>query len=333
MSKEQHASTSSHAYNRLSPDRVLDAVESLGMVTDARILALNSYENRVYQVGIDEETPIIAKFYRPHRWSKEQILEEHQFLLELTEAELPVVSPMIINGETLHSFDGFDFTLFPRQGGHMPEPGQLDQLFRMGQFLGRIHAIGASKTFQHRPALNIRQWGQESRDYLLENNAIPLTLVNAYDKITQELIKIMTDSWREDFVKIRLHGDCHMSNILWRDDHPHFVDFDDARSGPMIQDIWLLISGDRTEKLIQLEEIVEGYNEFNEFPLAQLSQIEILRTLRIMNYSAWLARRWSDPAFPLHFPWFNTERYWGEHILELKEQLSALQEPALTMLR
>jgi Ser/Thr protein kinase RdoA (MazF antagonist) len=323
----------SHPYHRLTPDSVIDAVESLGLLSDARIFPLNSYENRVYQVGIEEAPPLIAKFYRPNRWTTEQILEEHQFTYELADAALPVVKPLMYNNQTLHQFDEFKFALFPRQGGRMPEPGHLHQLFRMGQFLGRMHAVGAAKPFIHRPILDINEWGLGSREFLLTTQSLPAYLLKAYAQISEELINCMNDLWRDDFKPIRLHGDCHMGNILWRDDHPHFVDFDDARSGMMMQDIWLLISGNRYEKCTQLEEIVEGYNEFNDFPLSQLSQIEILRTLRIMNYSAWLARRWTDPAFPHHFPWFNTEKYWGEHILELKEQLSALQEPSLTLIR
>jgi len=323
-----------HPYNDLKPEIVIDAVESLGILSDARIFPLNSYENRVYQVGVEEGTPIIAKFYRPHRWSEEAILEEHQYTWELFDQELPVVPPVKDdNGVTLHQYNGFHFSIFKRQGGHAPELDNMDSLFLMGRYLGRMHAIGAKEKFKHRPTITIDEWAVASRAFLLDNGFIPKSLLPAYETLSQDLITKVKNIWQQcpDLKLFRIHGDCHGGNVLWRNDLPHFVDFDDCRNGPAIQDIWLLLSGDRQQRIAQLSEIVEGYNEFFDFEPSQIKLIEPLRTLRIMNYSAWLAKRWTDPAFPHHFPWFNTERYWAEHILELREQLAILDEEPLKL--
>jgi len=324
----------SHPYNDLKPETVIDAVESLGILSDARIFPLNSYENRVYQVGVEEDTPIIAKFYRPYRWSEQAIMEEHQFSWELFDHELPVVPPIKDeNGKTLHEYNGFQFSIFKRQGGHAPELDNLDSLFLIGRYLGRMHAVGAQASFQHRPTITVDEWGISSREFLLSHDFIPRELKLAYETLSQDLISRVSAIWNRlpDLKTFRVHGDCHGGNMLWRNDLPHFVDFDDCRNGPAIQDIWLLLSGDRHQKTAQLSEIVEGYNEFFDFEPSQLILVEALRTLRIMNYSAWLAKRWNDPAFPHHFPWFNTERYWAEHILELREQLAALDEEPLRL--
>lgn len=321
-----------HPYENLTPDLVIDAVESLGLLSDQRIFPLNSYENRVYQVGIEDDTPLIAKFYRPQRWSREAILEEHAFARELLEHELSAVAPMCLEEKTLHHFKGFDFALFPRQGGYAPELDNPDTIFRLGRNIGRLHQIGSARPFEHRRHINIEVWAEDSRAYLMENNFISASLMPAYESLTRDLIQKMKVRWQEtEFSPIRLHGDCHIGNILWRDDLAHFVDFDDCLMGPAIQDIWLLFSGDRAQQTAQLSEFVEGYEEFFEFSPVQLNLIETLRTLRMMHYAAWLARRWTDPAFPMHFPWFNTERYWSEHILELREQLANLDEAPLKL--
>jgi Ser/Thr protein kinase RdoA (MazF antagonist) len=322
-----------HPYEQLTPDLVLDAIESTGLITDARILALNSYENRVYQVGIEGGSPLIAKFYRPARWSDAQILEEHQFTQALKELEISVVPPMIDEqGQSLRDFKGFRFALYPRQGGHAPNLDDFDALLSLGRTLGRIHALGQARAFAHRPALDIQTFGHESYRYLLEHDFLPASLRESYRTLGADLLARCDSQLRRvSYRTIRLHGDCHPGNILWRDEVPHFVDFDDARMGPAIQDLWMLLSGEREQQTAQLSEILEGYREFCEFDLAELQLIEALRALRIMHYSAWLARRWTDPAFPKHFPWFNTERYWGEHILELREQLAALNEPPLVI--
>ena len=323
---------SSHPFEKLTPDAVIDAVESTGIISDARILALNSYENRVYQVGVEDADPLIAKFYRPERWSREQILEEHSFSLELADLEIPVVPPIVIGDSTLAEFAGFKFALFKRRGGRSPDLS-LDNLLIMGRFIGRLHAAGAIKSFQHRRTMTLEYFAEDSAQYLLENNFIPQDLRPAYSTLAQDLIKRIQDVFASARApaQIRIHGDCHMGNVLWRDDMPHFVDFDDTMTGPAIQDLWMLLSGDRQEKLAQLSELIDGYNEFYDFNPGELVLIESLRTMRLMHYSAWLARRWDDPAFPLAFPWFNSESYWAGHILELREQLSALDEPALVL--
>lgn len=323
----------SHAYELLTPDLVLDAVESSGLLTDARVLALNSYENRVYQVGIEGSAPLIVKFYRPERWSDAQIQEEHDFTQALHELDLSVVPPLRdAQGASLREHAGFRFALYPRQGGHAPNLDDYDALLSLGRVLGRIHALGQTRPFTHRPTLDVESYARESYEFLLANDFIPASLRESYRTLGADLISQLENTFaRVPFTPIRLHGDCHPGNILWRDEAPHFVDFDDARNGPAIQDLWMLLSGERDQQTLQLAEILEGYREFCDFDLAQLPLIEALRSLRLMHYAAWLARRWSDPAFPRHFPWFNTERYWGEHILELREQLAALQEPPLVI--
>ncbi|MEQ9396151.1 serine/threonine protein kinase [Haliea sp.] len=323
-----------HPYDRLTPDRVIDAVESAGYPCDARLLALNSYENRVYQVGIDDAEPLIAKFYRPGRWRDEQIEEEHAFSLELQDAEISVVAPLVdASGNSLHSFEGFRFALFPRRGGYPPELDNLDSLLVLGRTLGRIHAVGASARFSHRPTLNIEDMLTRNRDYLLEN-FIPRDLQPAYSTLTRDLLTEITAIYGKvrEADLIRVHGDCHVGNILWRDDCAHFVDLDDCCMAPAVQDLWMCLSGERHERELQLAELVEGYNEFFDFEPRQLRWIESLRTLRVINYAGWLAKRWNDPAFPRSFTWFNSERYWANHILELREQLSALQEEPLRLL-
>lgn len=323
-----------HPYQRLTPERVLDAVESVGIRTDARVLALNSYENRVYQIGVEDGPPVIVKFYRPERWSRAQILEEHAFATELADLEIPVVPPLPLNGsDTLYDFDGFSFAVFERLAGRAPDLDNLDNLLVMGRFVGRVHLVGATKHFQTRNELTVERFAVESRDYLLNNHFIPDSLVKAYDTLSSDLIaRVQTVFARNKSVRRqRIHGDCHPGNVLWRGETPNFVDFDDTMTGPAIQDLWMMLSGERDQKQAQLLELVEGYNEFNDFNPRELDLIESLRTLRIMHYSAWLARRWEDPAFPKTFSWFNTERYWAEHILELREQMSALDEPILQL--
>ncbi len=322
----------SHPFATLTPDLVLDAVESLGFLSDARVLALNSYENRVYQVGIEGETPLIAKFYRPARWSDAAIREEHAFSFELAEHEVPVVAPLLQGGESLFEHAGFRFALFPRRGGRAPEPGDLDQLYRFGQLLGRMHAIGASRPFAHREALTVDNFGHESLATLLEGNFVPRSLLPAYESVARDLLARLDALFaRIDYSSIRLHGDCHPGNLLYRDERFHVVDLDDCRMGPAVQDLWMLLAGERHERLQQLAELIDGYQEFHDFAPRELALIEGLRSLRLMHYSAWLARRWDDPAFPMSFPWFGSERYWGEQILMLREQLAALDEEPLRL--
>ncbi len=321
-------------FYELTPDTVIDAVESLGYLSDGRIMALNSYENRVYQVGIDEALPLIAKFYRPHRWSDLQIEEEHQFMYELTEQDLSVVAPLKDeNGQSLFHFNDFRFSLFERRGGRAPELDDPEHQFQLGRTIGRIHQVSQASPFIHRPALDIQSYGVESVDFI-SREFIPKSLKQAYDSLTSDLLKEIEQAYQRagDVQLIRVHGDCHAGNILWRDDTPHFVDFDDARMGPAIQDLWMFLTGDRQQQQLQIGEVIEGYTEFADFNPRELHLIEALRTLRMMHYAAWIARRWDDPAFPHNFSWFNTERYWGEHLLQLREQFSALQEPVLKLL-
>jgi Ser/Thr protein kinase RdoA (MazF antagonist) len=322
---------STHPFEALTPSFILNAVDHHGYISDGRILALNSYENRVYQVGIEDGEPIIAKFYRPDRWSDEQIYEEHKFCQELVEQELPVVPPLIKNGQTLFHYGDFRLTLYPRKGGHAPELDNLDNLFVLGRCLGRMHNVGAVHDFLHRPAITCKHYGYESVA-LIKENFIPEHIRESYEVIVDQILTIIDKIYSENKSEnIRVHGDCHVGNILWRDDAPHFIDFDDSRMAPAIQDVWMLLSGDRTRQTAQLNEIAEGYNEFSSFPYQQIKFIESLRTLRIMYFSAWLAKRWDDPAFPRAFPWFNTIQYWEQHILDLREQLGELNEPALQL--
>jgi Ser/Thr protein kinase RdoA (MazF antagonist) len=311
---------------------VLDAIESKGYLSDGRVLALNSYENRVYQIGIEEANPIIAKFYRPGRWDDAAILEEHQFSFELEEAEIPVVAPLRDDkGESLFEFGGFRFALFPRRNGHWPELENLDTLEWLGRMLGRMHAVGASRPFAHRPTLDIQHFGSDSYEYLMESGFIPRELELSYRSLAEDLLQRVDLRYQEagDFKLIRSHGDCHPGNILWREDNYWFVDLDDCRMAPAIQDMWMLLSGERNEMAIQLSTLVEGYEQFMDFNRRELHLLESLRTLRLMHYAAWLARRWNDPAFQQAFPWFNSVRYWEEHILTLREQLAKLDEPPL----
>ena len=314
---------------------VIRALESLGYEPDARIFGLNSYENRVYQVGVSDGNFIVVKFYRPERWSPEQILEEHAFAHELAVLEIPVIPPIkLYQEQTLFEYEGFQLAVFPLFVGRAPELDNLDNLLVMGRFVSRIHAVGANKNFKTRVDISIDRFAVKGRAFLLENDFIPSELIPAYESLSHDLIERIKSRFIEHgpLVNLRIHGDCHPGNVLWKDNTPNFVDFDDTMTGPAIQDLWMMLSGDRNQKQAQLLELVEGYNEFYEFRPSELTLIESFRTLRIINYSAWLARRWQDPAFPRNFPWFNTQRYWSEHILELREQLAALDEPPLEML-
>ncbi len=318
---------SSHPFDRLTPDFILDAIDSLGFVTDGRILTLNSYENRVYQIGLEDKTPIIAKFYRPERWSKEQILEEHNFCYELLDAELPVVPPSISSGETLYEYHGFYIAIFERKGGHAPELDNFDNLFTLGRFLGRIHSVGKASQFKCRPELNPQTFGHDKAQFVIEQ-AIPFELKTAYSTLVADVLKQVEQQWQQvgDIKMIRTQGDCHPGNILWRDDNPHFIDFDDARMAPAIQDLWMLLSGDRFNRIKQLSEVVEGYQEFCDFDYREIALIEPLRALRMIQHTAWIAERWIDPAFPQAFPQFDSINYWEQHILDLRAQFAELQD-------
>jgi Ser/Thr protein kinase RdoA (MazF antagonist) len=324
-------SSSSPSFSTLTPDIVLDALDSVGLRGDGRLLALNSYENRVYQVGMEEGPPLVTKFYRPQRWETAAILEEHAFTSELADREIPVVPPMAFGDCTLPEFDGFRFAVFKRQGGRAPEldhPGTLEWL---GRFLGRIHAVGAVSDYECRSPLDADTFGEQSVSYLLSHDFIPEDLQQAYRSVAAQALDGVRRCYdRAGSVRqLRLHGDCHVGNVLWTDDGPHFVDFDDSRMGPAVQDLWMLLSGERADMTRQLADLLAGYEDFAEFDARELHLIEALRTLRLMHYSAWLARRWDDPAFPAAFPWFGTQRYWQDRVLELREQIALMDEPPL----
>ena len=300
------------------------------------MLALGSYENRVYQIGIIDAPPCVAKFYRPNRGSDAQILEEHAFVRELAADEIPVVAPLPLAGNgTLHASGGYRFAVYPNCGGRAPELEDRATREWLGRFIGRIHAVGARTAFRQRPALDIATFGEEPRDWLIGHAFVPADLLDAYRSIVELALAGIRRAFAQagDVSALRLHGDCHVGNVLWVPDGPqagpHFVDFDDSRGGPAIHDLWMLLSGERDEMQVQLADILAGYEDFRDLDRRELRLIEALRTLRLIHYAAWLARRWDDPAFPAAFPWFNTQRYWQDRILELREQVAAMDEPPL----
>jgi Ser/Thr protein kinase RdoA (MazF antagonist) len=317
-------------FSLLTPDLIIDGLESAGFSVASGLLALNSYENRVYQFHDDNKQRFVTKFYRPQRWSKDTILEEHQFALELEQHELPMVAPLVIKGSSLFEHADYLFAVFPCRGGRIFEVDNLDQLEWMGRFLGRIHAVSASKSFEHRATVSTDEMLYQARELIVASSFVPKSLNSAFFTVLDQVIAIADNQYQPEAI-IRLHGDCHAGNILWTDAGPHFVDLDDCKMGPAIQDLWMMLSGDRQQQLLQLDTILSGYEEFFSFEYKQLNLIESLRTMRVVNYMAWLCKRWQDPAFPRNFPWFNSEKYWEQQILMLKEQFSALQEPPLNL--
>lgn len=315
-------------YANLDPNLILSAIESLGFNCSGSLLALNSYENRVYQIGIEEAPPLIAKFYRPNRWTDESIQEEHSFALELAELEIPVIAPWVNKTkQSLHHYQEFRFALFPRKGGRPLELENLDQLEWMGRFIGRLHAVGACRAFKHRSILDSKTYGYKPYQFLLEQGIIPDYLREKYSQTIEVALTQIDAIFKAlgPIKALRLHGDMHPGNILW-DQGPHIVDLDDCLQGPAIQDIWMLLSGDKLQMQLQLDYILEGYTEFYDFDLKEIHLIEPLRTLRLIHYSAWLAKRWEDPTFPQNFPWFNTPRYWEEQLQDLNGQVLLLQD-------
>jgi len=319
------------AFAELHPDDILTTLGELGFDCDGRFLALNSYENRVYQVGIEESRPIVAKFYRPGRWSDAAIVEEHEFAIDLDEQEIPVVPPLELDGNTLHHAGHFRLAVYPCHGGRAPDLDNYELQTQLGRLLARIHLEGETARFVHRPRIDIESYGVESVDYLLENDFVPDDNCDAYES-TAELVLDGVEACferAEGVREIRLHGDFHPGNVLVDRDRLHIVDLDDTRHGPAVQDIWMFLSGDRDEQTPQLAALLEGYQSFRRFDARELNLIEALRSLRIMHYAAWLARRWDDPAFKVAFPWFDSRRYWDEHVLALREQVALMQEPPL----
>ena len=334
-----------HPFATLTPDVVLDALASVGLYGDGRLMALSSYENRVYQVTLEDGSRVVAKFYRPDRWSEAQILEEHAFAAELMAAEVPAVGPLVLGGRTLHPHAGFQFSVSPWRGGRQPELDDFEVLEWIGRFLARIHTVGAARPFAARPALDLQQFGTEPRNWLLEHELIPLDMRSRWQDACDKALELIAASagtaspggrfGLQNSTLLRLHGDCHPGNILWTPldewgrGGPHFVDLDDARTGPAVQDLWMLLSGDRRQRTHQLGALLEGYEQFRPFDRRELALIEPLRTLRLIHYSAWLARRWQDPIFPVNFPWFGTSDYWRSQVDMLHEQIEALGEEPL----
>ncbi len=320
-------------FSELDPGAVLDAVESLGLPCDGRLLQLNSFENRVYQVGLDEDEPVIAKFYRNGRWNDAQIAEEHAFAGDCDERELPLIAPLAFAGATVHRHRGFRFALYPRRGGHAPPLDDPDALTVLGRFLARLHNVGAADRFAHRPAFDVDTYGRQPRDSVLAGDLLPPELIEAYRTLTDDLLDRIESTYAATPAAIlRLHGDFHPGNVLWREEAPSVVDLDDARSGPAIQDLWMFLPGEREEREAALQALLAGYTTFRDFDPTELGLIEPLRTLRLIRYGGWLAERADEPAFQQAFPWFGQPRWWEEHILTLREQLAALDEPALTWL-
>jgi Ser/Thr protein kinase RdoA (MazF antagonist) len=320
-------------YSQLSPETVLDAIEAVGFRSDGRVLALNSYENRVYQIGIEDADPVVAKFYRPGRWSDAAIREEHAFSAELAAQEIPVVAPLSVARETLHSHREFRYAVFPRRGGRWPELGTHDDREWVGRFLGRIHAVGRVSRFQERGALSMETLGRDARDFVLEGDWMPDYLAEKYADVTDQLldeVEARAAGWNGARIG-RILGDCHRGNILWTDLGPHFVDLDDCLSGPAIQDIWMLLSGGEQQMRSELTDLLKGYEQFLPFDRREIELIEPLRALRMVHYAGWLARRWHDPAFPKAFPWFAEPRYWEQHYRALEDQLTAVMAPALEL--
>ena len=318
-------------FTSLSPDLILDGLESVGFEVDSGLLALNSYENRVYQFHDEQLNKYVTKFYRPQRWSEAQIREELDFALELDKSELPFVAPIQIEGESLFSHKGYQFAVYPCRGGRIFEVDNLEQLEWMGRFIARIHAVAAQKIFVHRPTFSTAEMLYQAQNIIEKSGFVPSSLTLPFFTILEQVIEVAVKQYQPQQL-IRLHGDCHAGNILWTDKGPHFVDLDDCRMGPAIQDLWMMLSGDRQEQLLQLDTILMGYEEFFTFESNQLVLIESLRTMRVVNYMAWLCKRWQDPAFPRNFPWFDTEKYWEQQILMLKEQMFVLQQPPLSLL-
>ncbi len=328
------ASTGAHPYDRLTPEVILDALESIGLSCDGRLLALNSYENRVSLVGLDDGTQCVAKFYRPGRWSDAEIREEHRFVAALAAAEVPAVPARVDHvGETLHAHAGFRFAVFDRHGGRAPELDRADTRQWLGRFIARIHDTGAAEPYAARPALDRETYGVEPRDWIVGHRIVPPPLAEVWAGVVEQALVAVAECDRAAGPArlLRLHGDCHLGNVLWTEPAgPHFVDFDDSRTGPALQDLWMLLSGTRDEMTRQLGDLLEGYEQFRPFDVRELHRLEALRTLRMIHYSAWLARRWDDPAFPAAFPFFGTDRYWQDQILALREQISAMEEPPLS---
>ena len=343
-----------HPYAALTPDVVQDALSSVGLWGDGRLQALNSFENRVYQAHLErpvdgsEVSQVVAKFYRPARWSDAQIEEEHRFAQALAESEVPMVAPLRLDGRTLHHFGGFAWAVCPRRGGRRPELDDLDVLEWIGRLLARLHNVGAAEPFAHRPALDVQTFGHEPRDWLLQHGAVAPEVEREWARLSDEALQRVAQhpalqacasgaTAASDGTRLlRLHGDCHPGNILWTPEGqegagPHFVDLDDCRSGPAVQDLWMLLSGERPQQTLQLSALLDGYEQLRDFDRRELALIEPLRTLRLLHYSAWIARRQDDPSFAINFPWFGSRDYWQGQVDMLVDQLEEMDKEPLTV--
>ena len=318
-------------YFGLGPDLILNALDRVGWKTTGKLIPLNSFENRVYQIGVydeEREFDVVAKFYRPGRWSQNQLLEEHEFTFNLSEFELPVIAPIRINQESLFKVDKFQFAVFEKIGGRAPNLEDDSVLSWIGRLIGPIHAVSATQSFRYRPSMSAGQFGREPVDFIINNGFMPAELRETYEGLVDLALTAIDGALKgaENSSFIRLLGDCHPGNILWMEDGPSFVDLDDAVMGPAIQDLWMLLSGDREAMALQLRKVLIGYEQFMTFDYQQVALIEPLRTLRIINYAGWLAQRWNDPAFQVAFPWFGSQRYWEEHLGHIREQIGLMQE-------
>jgi Ser/Thr protein kinase RdoA (MazF antagonist) len=323
--------SSDFAFQGLTPDIVVNALESVGLYPASGLLALNSYENRVYQFTDDDRKRYVAKFYRPSRWTTEQIQEELSFVEELAQAEVPAVSALELQGQRLHEFDGYRFCVYPSVGGRAFEPNDLDELERLGRQIGRMHAVAKAGRFESRETITYDGFVAQSVVELKQSELLPAELKNAFFAILDPLAERLKSTPLNQFEFQRLHGDCHIGNILQYDDKLTFVDFDDCRSGPAVQDLWMMLSGPKEEQTLQLDALVCGYEDFCDFDTEQVVLIEPLRSFRIIQYMAWLSRRWQDSAFQRAFPWFAESRYWEQQILALKEQLAGLDDAPLNL--
>ncbi|RUO80919.1 serine/threonine protein kinase [Idiomarina tyrosinivorans] len=319
------------SFQNLTPDTLINALESVQIYPVSGLLALNSYENRVYQFAADDGRRYVAKFYRPGRWSTEQILEEHRFTLELVDDEVPVVAPLALAGETLHHYQGYRFCVFPSVGGRAFEPTDLDSLERLGRQIGRLHRVAQAAPFTQRPSLNYQDYVADAIPMLEQASLLPDANREAFFAIMYPLAERLQRISLAEYDIQRLHGDCHIGNVLEYEQQLTFVDLDDCRSGPAVQDLWMMLNGDRQEQTLQMDALLCGYEDFCQFDKKQLSLVEPLRGFRIIQYMAWLAKRWEDPAFKRAFPWFAENRYWEQQILVMKEQLAALEEPPIAL--
>lgn len=317
-------------FSGLTPEVVLDAAAAFDLAPDGRLFALNSYENRVYQLGADERL-LVLKFYRPARWSDAQIAEEHTFTAELAQAELPVAAPLVIGGDTLLRYQDFRFAAFPWMRGRAPELDAPEARQFLGRTLARVHQIGATRPFRARLSIGVKRLGWEARSQVLASTLLPEALRERYSSVSGALLERVSAAFAAaaGTREIRVHGDCHLGNLLWNERGPVFVDLDDCGMGVRVQDLWMMLAGPPAEQQRQWQEILEGYQQFADFDFLEVTLIEPLRALRMLHHAAWIVHRWADPAFPRAFPWVAEPRYWEGHLLDLLEQIATIDEPPL----